>query len=367
MRRVCIATCLYRDLSILGDLCTGTFVHEDFCEWGFAPPMAHARTTADPAFNTCHPLCAHPFLPLIFVSVMPSPETNPQPNASPVAVIDEMLQNLPVADLHAQANARAHQLTLTKPPGALGQLEDIAVFLAGWQGTATPQITKAQALVFAGNHGVCAQGVNAFPQAVTQQMVDNFHAGGAAINQLCQIAGAELSVIPLDLDRPTQDFTTGCALSSDELAHAFHTGATAVDTTADVVVLGEMGIGNSTVASALCAALFDGEIDDWLGPGAGADAAGMDAKSHAIAAGLARHAGARQNPISVLQAFGGREQTALCGAIVGARGPHPGAARWVHLHSRGGGVVCHLATAFGPLSGWPCQRGAGPPKTSERN
>merc|ERR1711916_234978 len=105
------------------------------------------------------------------------------------------------------------QNSLTKPPGALGRLEELAIFMAGWQKAAKPQINKAQALVFAGNHGICAQGVNPFPQEVTAQMVANFEHGGAAINQLCQANGAELSVIALALDRPTADFTQEPAMS----------------------------------------------------------------------------------------------------------------------------------------------------------
>ena len=96
--------------------------------------------------------------------------------------------------------------------------------MAGWQGTPRPRIDRAQALVFAGNHGVCAQGVNPFPQAVTALMVANFEAGGAAINQLCRVAGAELTVVPLDLDRPTRDFTEGPAMTEAECLEALNRG-----------------------------------------------------------------------------------------------------------------------------------------------
>ena len=130
---------------------------------------------------------------------------------------------------HAAAQAaRDRQNQLTKPPGSLGRLEDLAVFMAGWQGTPRPRIDRAQALVFAGNHGICAQGVNPFPQAVTAQMVANFEAGGAAINQLCRLADAALRVIALDLDQPSADFTAQPALSTDEVAAAMATGRQAV-------------------------------------------------------------------------------------------------------------------------------------------
>ncbi|MDO6732087.1 nicotinate-nucleotide--dimethylbenzimidazole phosphoribosyltransferase [Marinovum sp. 2_MG-2023] len=228
-----------------------------------------------------------------------------------------LADHLPEADTAQEAAARAHQDALTKPHGALGRLEDLAIFMAGWRGTDRPDITKAQALVFAGNHGICAQGVNPFPQEVTAQMVVNFEQGGAAINQLCRANGADLDVIALDLDRPTADFTQGPAMTEAETLDAMNRGAAAVDPGADVVLLGEMGIGNSTIAAALACALFKGTAADWVGPGTGSDAAGVARKIAAIEAGLALHGD--KSPIDVLAAFGGREQAAICGAVLAAR------------------------------------------------
>ena len=228
-----------------------------------------------------------------------------------------LASQLPRADDAATAAARARQDSLTKPPGSLGKLEDLAVFMAGWRGTERPTIARAQALVFAGNHGVCAQGVNVYPQAVTAQMVDNFTAGGAAINQLCRANGANLSVIALELDQPTGDFTSGPAMSDADCLMAINAGAAAVDTSADVLILGEMGIGNSTVAAALCAALFGRDVADWVGPGTGSDAEGIARKVAAIQTGLARHQGLDAGHI--LAALGGREQAAICGAVLAAR------------------------------------------------
>ena len=224
---------------------------------------------------------------------------------------------LPRADEAAILAARARQDSLTKPPGSLGKLEDLAVFMAGWRATARPVIKRAQAVVFAGNHGVCAQGVNVYPQAVTAQMVANFTVGGAAINQLCRANGADLSVVPLDLDRPTTDFTTGPAMTDADCLAAMNAGARAVNPSADVLILGEMGIGNSTVAAALCAALFGRDVADWVGPGTGSDAKGIARKVAAIKAGLARHRGL--DAAHVLAALGGREQAAICGAVLAAR------------------------------------------------
>ena len=222
-------------------------------------------------------------------------------------------------DQEAIERARAHQKQLTKPPGSLGRLEELVAFLAGWQRRARPRLERVQALVFAGNHGVCAQGVNPFPQSVTAQMVANFRAGGAAINQLCDAYGAELSVIALDLDRPTADFTTTPALTEADCLAALTAGANAVDPEADLLLLGEMGIGNSTVAAALACALFGGAAADWVGPGAGADTAGLDRKRQAVEKGLARHRNALADPLDVLTALGGREQAAIAGAVLAAR------------------------------------------------
>lgn len=249
----------------------------------------------------------------------------------------------PAPDEAARAEARARQDQLTKPPGSLGRLEDLAVFLAGWQGRARPRIDRAQALVFAGNHGICAQGVNPFPQAVTAQMVANFRAGGAAINQLARAAGAELSVVALDLDHPTADFTAAPALTEAELLAALTAGAEAVAPKADIVLLGEMGIGNSTVAAALAQAAAGGTPADWVGPGTGSDAAGMSRKAEVIAAGMARHAGLIDQPFGALLAFGGREQAAICGAILAAR------ARRIPVLLDG--FICTAAAA--PLARWP--------------
>ena len=224
---------------------------------------------------------------------------------------------LPQADDAARTAAQDRQNSLTKPPGSLGRLEELAVFMAGWRGTDRPRIDRAQALVFAGNHGICAQGVNPFPQAVTAQMVANFTAGGAAINQICRVVDADLEVIALDLDRPTADFTAHPAMTEAETLDALNRGAAAVDPGADVLVLGEMGIGNTTIASALAAALLGGSVAEWVGPGTGADAATIARKTAAIEAGLKRHAGL--DPLATLAALGGREQAAICGAVLAAR------------------------------------------------
>ena len=236
------------------------------------------------------------------------------------ADIADFAARAPAFDSIAAEAAKTRQNSLTKPPGSLGRLEELAIFAAGWRGTGRPVIARAQALVFAGNHGVCVHGVSPYPSEVTVQMVANFQNGGAAINQLCRASGADLSVIALDLDTPTADFTAGPAMTEAETLDAINRGAGAVDVTADVLVLGEMGIGNSTIAAALASALFGGAPAEWVGPGTGSDAAGMGRKADVIAKGLARHGDVRG--IALMAALGGREQAAICGAVLAARAAH---------------------------------------------
>ncbi|MEJ6394120.1 nicotinate-nucleotide--dimethylbenzimidazole phosphoribosyltransferase [Gymnodinialimonas sp. 2305UL16-5] len=219
----------------------------------------------------------------------------------------------------ARAAAEARNAVLTKPPGALGRLEELAIWYAAWRGDARPRIKAPQVLVFAGNHGVCAQGVSAFPPEVTVQMVANFAAGGAAINQLSDLAEAKMSVHPIELDRPTADFTQGPAMSEAECLSAFAVGWEAVDLAADLLVVGEMGIGNTTSAAALAYALFGGAASDWTGRGTGVDDAGLEVKTRVVEAGISSNPEAKSDPLVALAALGGREIAAMAGAMARAR------------------------------------------------
>ena len=227
--------------------------------------------------------------------------------------------DLPPGDLKAAAVAAGRQRQLTKPPGSLGRLEDVVVWLAQWQGRSMPRLDRVDILVFAGNHGVTAQGVSAYPAEVTAQMVANFSAGGAAINQLARTVGANLHVVPLALEQPTADFTQASAMSEDAVLAAVNTGYNTVSPGADLVCLGEMGIGNTTAAAAIAAALFGGGGMRWAGRGTGVDEEGLARKRAAIDAGLARHAALLRDPLSSAAAFGGRELAAILGAALAAR------------------------------------------------
>ena len=233
--------------------------------------------------------------------------------------IRALVKAMPRRDEGAAAAVRARDAVLTKPPGSLGRLEEIAGWMAAWQGKPLPTVDRPVVAIFAGNHGVAARGVSAYPPAVTQQMVDNFAAGGAAINQICLAYDLGLKVLDLALEVPTGDITTGPAMDETDCARTIAFGMEAVAGGHDLVAIGEMGIGNTTVAAALFAALFGGTAADWVGPGTGVDDAGLARKRDAVAAALETHKGRLSDPLEALRRVGGREIAAMAGAIIAAR------------------------------------------------
>jgi nicotinate-nucleotide--dimethylbenzimidazole phosphoribosyltransferase len=227
--------------------------------------------------------------------------------------------DLPSGHPAASAAVAAREASLTKPPRSLGRLEELAGFLAHWQGSWPPRLQRVEILVFAGSHGVTKRGVSAYPAEVTAQMVANFAAGGAAINQLARTAGAALRVIPLALDQPTADFTEQPAMGESEFIAAAAAGYQAVSSQCDLICLGEMGIGNTTAAAAVAAALFGGGGARWAGRGTGVDEDGLTRKRAVIDQALARHASVLHDPLQVAAALGGRELAAILGATLAAR------------------------------------------------
>ena len=227
--------------------------------------------------------------------------------------------NLPDGDESAAQATRDRQTTLTKPPGSLGRLEDLVAWLACWQHLPRPRLDHVEILVFAGSHGVAARGVSAFPAEVTAQMVANFAAGGAAINQLAKAVNAELCVVPLDIDHPTADFTQSPAMTQDEFLAAVAAGFNAVKDHADIVCIGEMGIANTTAAAALSAGLFGGDPAAWVGRGTGVDDAGLKRKAEVVGEALKLHRDHLSDPLQVAMRLGGRETAAMMGAALGAR------------------------------------------------
>jgi len=219
-------------------------------------------------------------------------------------------------DTSASAVA-ARQAELTKPAGSLGRMEDLVAWLARWQRRDTPMLGRVETIIFAGNHGVVAQGVSPFPPDVTAQMVHNFASGGAAINQIARVAGSLLRVIPIRLDEPTADMTTAPAMDESAFVEAFSMGFEAVSPATDLLCLGEMGIGNTTAAAALACGLFGGSGADWAGRGTGVDDAGLLRKQSAIDRAVALHQG--KSPVELAASLGGRELAAIFGAALAAR------------------------------------------------
>ncbi len=235
--------------------------------------------------------------------------------------IRDLIARMPGPDRSAVMAKREREAQLTKPPGALGRLEEISEWLAAWQGRA-PAVNRPLVAVFAGNHGVTKQGVSAYPSEVTAQMVTNFAAGGAAINQICATYDLGLKIYDLALEVPTDDITEGPAMDERNCAATMAFGMEVLAGEPDLLCIGEMGIGNTTVAAAMLAALFGGEVEDWVGSGTGQDAAGVARKAEVVRAALKTHEGRLADPLEVLRRLGGRELAAMAGAILAARMQH---------------------------------------------
>jgi nicotinate-nucleotide--dimethylbenzimidazole phosphoribosyltransferase len=230
-----------------------------------------------------------------------------------------LFAHLPGPGLEAGTATMVRERQLTKPAGALGRLEELSHWLATWQGRHPPRLDHPRTSVFAGNHGVAARGVSAYPATVTAQMVQNFTAGGAAVNQLCKAVDADLRVYEMNLDQPTADFVEAPAMSEEDCAKAIAYGMMAVEPGLDVMALGEMGIANTTSAAALSLALFGGTAEDWTGPGTGIAGAALERKREVVAAAVERHRDAAGNPLELLRRLGGYELAAIAGAVLAAR------------------------------------------------
>ena len=239
-------------------------------------------------------------------------------SAMPFDDIRSLLRDMPGPDTGAAQRVAERDGQLTKPPGALGKLEELAVWLATWTGR-TPQITRPLVAIFAGNHGVTKQGVSPFPSDVTVQMVANFQNGGAAINQICAANDLGLKVFDLALELPTADITEDPAMDERTCAATMAFGMEAIAGGTDLLCIGEMGIGNTTVASAIYLALFGGEAEDWVGPGTGHDEKGVALKADVIRRAVALHKEHLTDPLEVLRRLGGREVAAMAGAILAGR------------------------------------------------
>lgn len=229
-----------------------------------------------------------------------------------------LLTNLPGPDEAAIRAVREREPRLTKPSGSLGKLEEIAEWLAAWSGR-VPAINRPLVAVFAGNHGVTAQGVSAYPSEVTAQMVSNFAAGGAAINQICIANDLGLKVFDLALEMPTADITREPALDERACAATMAFGMESIAGGTDLLCLGEMGIGNTTIAAAICHGLYGGRSSDWVGPGTGVVGEAYQRKVWAVEKAVELHGPHLDDPLELLRRLGGREVAAMVGAILAAR------------------------------------------------
>jgi len=241
------------------------------------------------------------------------------PAFSSLSDFGALLREAPGPDAAATGAAQARDAQLTKPPGALGRLEELALWYCGWRGDARARVRAPQVIVFAGNHGVVAQGVSAFPAEVTAQMVANFRAGGAAVNQLAAQVGARMDVVALDLDRPTGDISLCAAMSEAEVVAALDSGWAAVDPASDLLVVGEMGIGNTTSAAAIALALYGGDAVDWTGRGTGLADGALAHKAQIVARAVAVNDASGAGGLEILRRLGGRELAAMAGAMARAR------------------------------------------------
>ena len=238
-------------------------------------------------------------------------------------------------DEAARSAAVARQQNLTKPPGALGRLETAAIQLAALQGTPKPELERISITIFAADHGVAAEGISAFPQAVTAQMVGNFARDGAAICVLARALGAGLEVVNLGtvcdpgplpkvvnlhLGPGTGNFCRGPAMDEEQLARAMHAGRQVVERAklggAQLFIGGEMGIGNTTAAAALACALLQVDAEQIAGPGTGLDSQGVSHKVEVIRRALGLHANLEKKPLEALRRLGGFEIAALTGAYM---------------------------------------------------
>lgn len=239
-------------------------------------------------------------------------------SAHPFDDFRDLVNLVPGPDQAAVAAFRERDLQLTKIPGSLGRLEEIVELLAAYTGNVPPKVERPLVAVFAANHGITAKGVSAFPAEVTKQMVANYAAGGAAINQICMVNDLGLKVFELALDMPTPDISEEDAFDEAACAATMAYGMEALAGGTDLLCLGEMGIGNTAVASAIYLALFGGTAEEWVGPGTGVTGPALANKAKVVAQAVARLDG-EKDPFEVLRRLGGREIAAMVGAIVGAR------------------------------------------------
>ena len=232
----------------------------------------------------------------------------------------DLLDDLPGPDTAAAAAVHDRAAQILRPSGALAWLDEIAAWVASWQHTDRPQIARPLGLIFAADHGVAAaEAVSAYPTDVTAAMFAAYQEGRSTISAFARHAGATVTAIDVGIGRPTNDIRVEAAMSPERFAEIVDLAVAAVNALdGDLLVLGEMGIGNTTPSAALAAALAGGETAAWVGRGTGVDDAGLDRKRAAVRQAVRRIAGVT-DPLEVLREVGGSELVAIAAATVAAR------------------------------------------------
>ncbi len=233
--------------------------------------------------------------------------------------LHEQLTSLAAANTGVGDAVRARAADILRPAGALARFDDLAAWVAEWQGTSTPAVHRPAALIFAADHGVAAAGVSNYPVEVTGAMLSAYRAGKSTVTAFASVVGASVEAIDVGVGRPTGDIRFEAALSPERFDECVSAGRAAVEALdADLLVLGEMGIGNTTAAAAVTAALLGGEPAEWVGRGTGVDDDGLARKQAAVQQAVARVAGV-DDPLEVLRQVGGAELVAMAAAVVAAR------------------------------------------------
>ncbi len=229
------------------------------------------------------------------------------------------LIDLPAPDLSALEAINARIDDILRPPGALERLDEVASWIATWHGTPTPLVHRPHAVIFAADHGVVAEGVSAFPSEVTGAMLAAFEASKASVSALARVAGAEVTAIDVGVGKPSGNIRHEPALDEERFGEAFARGREAVrELDTDLLIFGEMGIGNTTPAAAVSAAIVGGESDHFVGRGTGVDDDARNIKRQVVADALSRLE-SDSEPMEVLRQVGGTELVAIAGGMVEAR------------------------------------------------
>lgn len=232
----------------------------------------------------------------------------------------ESLERLPTCDQASQNAVRDRASNVLRPTGALQTLDEIAILIAGWHATSAPRISRPAALVFAADHGVAiANNVSAYPTEITASMLKAYQSGKSTLSVFAEIAGATVHAVDVGVGRPTNDIQIEAAMSEQRFDEAITTGRNAVEQLdTDLLVLGEMGIGNTTAAAAITAAVLGGETKSWVGRGTGVGDQGMASKCSTVDRAITRIKETK-DPLEILRQVGGAEIAAMAGALVAAR------------------------------------------------